>query len=92
MGRMLAQKRHELLDPEIGQHMAVPVECRSLALARERDHFLHGLAVARDYDRVIADALAIEIRSDFFAPWAGDFDVESRTAHRGNCCCCCFWC
>jgi hypothetical protein len=35
-----------VIDPEIGQNLAVPVEGGSFGLAGEIDHFLHGFAAA----------------------------------------------
>lgn len=75
------EKRHQFLNPEVGEDMAMPIKSGCLGLAGESDHFIHRLAIAGDDDGIVVDALAVQVRSDFFAPRAGNFDVEDRSAH-----------
>ena len=74
---MLFQEWDQLIDPEVGEDLAVPVHRRGLGLAGEGDHFLHGFAVTGDDEGLDLDFLALEVSDDFVAPWATAFDVEN---------------
>lgn len=75
------QKRDQLIDPEVGQDFAVPVESGGLRLAAEIDHFLHGGAVVRDDPGFDFEVFAIEVIDHFDAPGAAGFDVKNGKAH-----------
>lgn len=73
---MLFEEWDEFGDPEVGEDLAMPVHRRRFGLAGKGDHFLHGLAVIGDDERLHLDFLALEVFDDFVAPRATAFDVE----------------
>ena len=77
----LFEERHELIDTEVGEDLAMPIHGRGFGLTRQRDHFAHRLGVAGDDHDAGFNALAREIVDDLVAPRAARLDVENGEAH-----------
>ena len=75
------QKRHQLIDTEIREHVTIPIEGRSLRLAGQFHHFLHGCPVTGNNHGADVDLLAVKIIHGFVAPWAAGFYVKSGKSH-----------
>ena len=80
----LLEERDQFLDPEVGQHFAVPVERGRFRLAGEVDHLLHRLAVAGDDLDLHGDLLPGEVVDDVVAPRAAGLDVEDGEVGHGD--------
>lgn len=78
---MLFEERNQLIDPEICENMAMPVERGGSGLAGEFDHFLHRFAVPRYNQGLDLDILFLKIVDGFVAPRAAAFDIKNGKGH-----------